>query len=179
MVEASQYLVFGAIEAFITLLSYSFSIPAWEIGIILGAQLISIVFIKPIMGTISDKVGRKHVIIPGLIVAGISVLLLPHVSSAISLTLLSAGFGIGFAATTSSTSALVADLTKNGAYGSSMGVLRTIMDIGQSIGPILTGWMVVSYGYVPAFSLLGMILLVTAILFGNVSITKNDKQNTL
>lgn len=177
MVEASQYMVFGAIEAFITLLASSLGIPAWEIGIILGAQLISIVFIKPIMGTISDKVGRKHVIIPGLIVAGISVLLLPHVSSAISLTLLSAGFGIGFAATTSSTSALVADLTKNGAYGSSMGVLRTIMDIGQSIGPILTGWMVVSYGYVPAFSLLGMTLLVTAILFGNISVTRNDKLN--
>ena len=177
MVEAAQYLVFGAIEAFLALLASSLGIPAWEIGIILGAQLVSIVFIKPIMGTISDKVDRKRVIIPGLITAGISVLLFPHVSSALGLTILSSSFGIGFAAVTSSTSALVADLTKNGAYGSSMGVLRTIMDVGQSIGPVLTGWMVSSYGYMPAFSLLGIILLVSALLFGNVSIRKEGEQD--
>lgn len=177
LVEAAQYLVFGAIEAFLALLASSLGIPAWEIGIILGAQLVSIVFIKPIMGTISDKVDRKRVIIPGLITAGISVLLLPHVSSALGLTILSSSFGIGFAAVTSSTSALVADLTKNGAYGSSMGVLRTIMDVGQSIGPVLTGWMVSSYGYMPAFSLLGIILLVSALLFGNVSIRKEGEQD--
>ena len=179
LVEAAQYMVFGAIEAFLALLASSLGIPAWEIGIILGAQLVSIVFIKPIMGTVSDKLGRKRVIIPGLIAAGISVLLLPHVSSVIGLALLSSSFGIGFAAVTSSTSALVADLTKNGAYGSSMGVLRTIMDIGQSIGPVLTGWMVSGYGYIPAFSLLGIILLVAAILFGNVSITRDGKQERL
>lgn len=178
LVEAAQYLVFGAIEAFLALRASSLGIPAWEIGIILGAQLVSIVFIKPIMGTVSDKVGRKRVIIPGLIVAGISVLLLPHVSSVIGLGILSASFGIGFAAVTSSTSALVADLTKNGAYGSSMGVLRTIMDIGQSIGPVLTGWMVSGYGYVPAFSLLGIILLMAAILFGNVSVPRGGKQES-
>ena len=176
LVEAAQYLVFGAIEAFLALFASSLGIPAWEIGIILGAQLLSIVFIKPIMGSISDRIGRKYVILPGLTGAGLSVLLLPHVPNTIGLTLLSASFGIGFAAVTSSTSALVADLTKNGGYGSSMGVLRTIMDIGQSIGPALTGWMVGVYGYTPAFSVLGSILLMTAILFAKVSVPNGSVQ---
>ena len=166
MVEASQYLVFGAIEAFLALFATSLGFPAWEIGIILGVQLVSIVFVKPLMGSVSDKVGREYVIIPGLLVAGLSVLILPYFSSLAGLTIVSAIFGIGFASVTSSTSALVADLTKNQAFGSSMGVLRTVMDIGQSIGPVLTGWMVGRYGYNAAFALLAGILLAAAVLFG-------------
>jgi len=151
------------------LFASSKGIPAWEIGMILGAQLLSIIFLKPLMGTISDRSGRERVIIPGLIVAGISVLLLPHFPSVFGLMFLISIFGIGFAAVTSSTSALVADLTKNGAYGSSMGVLSTIMDMGQSIGPVLTGWMVGRHGYIAAFSLLAVILLVVAISFGYIA----------
>jgi MFS family permease len=169
LVEAALYLVFGAMEAFLALFASSKGIPAWEIGIILGAQLLSIVFLKPLMGTISDRAGRERVIIPGLIVAGISILLLPHFPSVFGLMFLVSIFGMGFAAVTSSTSALVADLTKNGAYGASMGVLSTIMDIGQSIGPVLTGWMVNRHGYVAAFSLLAMILLAVAISFGYIA----------
>ncbi len=169
LVEAALYLVFGAVEAFLALFASSKGIPAWEIGMILGAQLLSIVFLKPLMGILSDKTGRERVIIPGLIVAGISVLLLPHFPSVFGLMFLISIFGIGFAAVTSSTSALVADLTKNGAYGSSMGVLSTIMDIGQSIGPVLTGWMVGRHGYAAAFSLLAAILLAVAISFGYIA----------
>ena len=65
-----------------------------------------------------------------------------------------------------STAALVADLTRDGRYGSSMGVLRTIMDVGQSIGPVLTGFMVGVAGYPSAFTLLAAILVAAALLLG-------------
>ncbi len=166
MVEACQYLVFGAIEAFLALFANSLGIPAWQIGIILGVQLISIVFAKPLMGRLSDRVGRKKVIVPGLVIGAISILLLPTMPSFIGLSALSLMFGLGFATVTSSTAALVADLTRNGRYGSSMGVLRTIMDIGQSIGPVLTGWVVGVSGFGNAFMLLAAILLLAAMSLG-------------
>lgn len=166
LIEAAQYLVFGAIEAFIALFAASLGIPAWQIGIILGVQLVSIVFAKPLMGRISDQMGRKQVIIPGLLIGAVSVVLLPFAPNFIGLTVLSLTFGIGFATVTSSTAALVADLTKDGRYGASMGVLRTVMDVGQSIGPVLTGWMVGIAGYGSAFTLLAAILLSTALLLG-------------
>ncbi len=166
LIEAAQYLVFGAIEAFLALFAASLEIPAWQIGAILGVQLVSIVFAKPLMGKVSDKVGRKQVIIPGLLIGAVSVLLLPHAPSFIGLSALSLAFGIGFATVTSSTAALVADLTRHGSYGSSMGVLRTVMDVGQSIGPVLTGWMVGYAGYGSAFTLLAVILLLAALLLG-------------
>ncbi|MDP3124686.1 MAG: MFS transporter [Thiobacillus sp.] len=166
LVEAAQYLVFGAIEAFLALYASSLGIPAWQIGIILGVQLLSIVFAKPLMGRVSDRVGRRRVILPGLLIGAASVVLLPHFPSFIGLSVLSLVFGLGFATVTSSTSALVADLTKGGRYGSSMGVLRTVMDVGQSIGPVLTGFVVGIAGYASAFTLLAAILVAAALMLG-------------
>src|SRR5512139_3409462 len=163
-VEAAQYLVFGAIEAFLALYASSLGIPAWQIGTILGVQLVSVVFAKPLMGRVSDRVGRRRVILPGLLVGAASVVLLPYFSSFVGLSALSLAFGLGFATVTSSTSALVADLTRDGRYGSSMGVLRTVMDVGQSIGPVLTGWMVGVAGYASAFTLLAAILVAAALM---------------
>ena len=166
LVEAAQYLVFGAIEAFLALYASSLGIPAWQIGIILGAQLLSIVFIKPLMGRVSDRVGRRRVILPGLLIGAASVALLPFFPSFLGLSVLSLAFGLGFATVTSSTAALVADLTKDGRYGSSMGVLRTVMDVGQSIGSVLTGFMVGVAGYASAFTLLAAILVAAALMLG-------------
>lgn len=166
LVEAAQYLVFGAIEAFLALFAASLGIPAWQIGIILGVQLVSIVFAKPLMGRVSDRVGRRQVILPGLLIGAASVVLLPYFPNFIGLSVLSLAFGIGFATVTSSTSALVADLTRDGRYGSSMGVLRTVMDVGQSIGPVLTGFMVGVAGYGSAFTLLAAILVLAALILG-------------
>jgi MFS family permease len=166
LIEALQYLVFGAIEAFLALFAASLGIPAWQIGVILGVQLLSIVFAKPLMGRVSDRVGRRQVIIPGLLVGAASVALLPYAPGFVGLSALSLVFGIGFATVTSSTSALVADLTRDGRYGSSMGVLRTVMDVGQSIGPVLTGWMVGMAGFGSAFTGLAVILGLAALLLG-------------
>jgi len=165
-VEAAQYLVFGAIEAFLALYASSLGIPAWQIGVILGVQLLSIVFAKPLMGKVSDRVGRRRVILPGLLIGAASVVLLPYFPNFIGLSVLSLVFGLGFATVTSSTAALVADLTRDGRYGSSMGVLRTVMDVGQSIGPVLTGFMVGVAGYASAFTLLAAILVAAALMLG-------------
>jgi MFS family permease len=81
------------------------------------------------------------------------------VESAWGLGLLSLAFGVGFATVTSSTAALVADLTRNGEFGASIGVLRTVMDVGQSAGPVLAGLLVAAAGYGAAFVALALVLL--------------------
>jgi MFS family permease len=165
IVEAAQFLVFGAVEAFLALYAASVGIPAWEIGIILGIQLVSVVVVKPLMGTLSDRWGRRAVILPGLLLGVASVALLPLGKDVFVLSLLSLLYGIGFATVTSSTSALVADLTKHGQYGSSIGVLRTIMDVGQTIGPVMTGVLVGLWSYGVAFPALAAVLALSALVF--------------
>ena len=49
---------------------------------------------------------------------------------------------------------IITRLTRNGQFGASVGVLRTVMDIGQTIGPVLTGFLVAVWGYGVAFPVL-------------------------
>lgn len=164
-VEAAQYLVYGAVEAFLALYAASIGIPAWQVGIILGVQLVAVVAIKPLMGALSDRFGRQAIMLPGLLLGLIGVGLIPLGTNVLVLSLLSLVYGIGFATVTACTSALVADLSKQGQFGASIGVLRTIMDIGQTIGPVLTGFAIGMWGYHVAFPLLGGILALSALLF--------------
>ncbi len=164
LVEAAQYAVFGAVEAFLALYASSQGIPAWQIGVILGVQLVSIVFAKPVMGRLSDRVGRTAVIVPGLLIGAASVALLAVAQGFVALTVLSLVFGVGFATVTSSTTALVADFTRDGRFGASMGVLRTVMDVGQSVGPVLTGFIIGLAGYATAFGVLAALLALASLL---------------
>jgi MFS transporter, DHA1 family, multidrug resistance protein len=163
--EAAQYFVFGAMEAFLAVYAHSLGMAAWLIGVILGVQLVSVVLIKPVMGGLSDRAGRKPVIVAGLWIGGLSVALVPLVHDPYVLAALSLGFGLGFAAVTSSTAALVSDLSQQGALGSAIGVLRTVMDIGQSAGPAVTGLLIALHGYTTAFETLAGLLLVTSVWF--------------
>jgi MFS family permease len=165
IVEAAQFLVFGAVEAFLALYAAMVGIPPWQIGIILGAQLLSVVVIKPIMGNLSDRLGRRAIVFPGLALGAISVALMPVADSVFALSGLSVLYGAAFATVTSSTTALVADVTKNGQFGASVGVLRTIMDIGQTIGPVLAGFLIAIWGYGVAFPVLAVVIVASAVLF--------------
>ncbi len=162
LTEAAQYFVFGAVEAFLAVYAHHLGLDAWIIGIILGVHLVSIVLIKPLMGGLSDRAGRKPVIVGGLWIGALSVALVPLVQDPYLLAALSLGFGLGFAAVTSSTTALVSDLSRQGALGSAIGVLRTIMDIGQSAGPAVTGLLIAAYGYTVAFETLAGVLLIAS-----------------
>ncbi|MCK4316909.1 MAG: hypothetical protein KAX24_14170, partial [Anaerolineae bacterium] len=64
-----------------------------------------------------------------------------------------------------STSALVSDLSRAAAYGASLGVLSSVMDVGHSTGPIVTGLLVAAWGYGPAFALVAALLVICAAIF--------------
>jgi len=68
-------------------------------------------------------------------------------------------FGISLATVTASTAAFVSDLAKSGAYGSALGVMSTIMDVGHASGPIISGIMVARLDYLPMFLTVAIILL--------------------
>jgi DHA1 family multidrug resistance protein-like MFS transporter len=165
IVEAAQFLVFGAVEAFLALYAAMVGIPPWQIGIILGVQLLSVIVVKPLMGNLSDRLGRRAIIFPGLALGVISIALVPLTDNVFALSTLTVLYGAAFATVTSSTTALVADVTKNGQFGASVGVLRTIMDVGQTIGPVLTGFLIAAWGYGVAFPVLAMVIAASAVLF--------------
>jgi len=165
--QASQYYAFGAFEFF--LVGYLQDIAGMNllwIGIILGAQPVTISLTKPFMGKLSDKTGRRAPIIIGSLIASFPLIVIPLTAHFYLLLALSITYGLGFSLVTSSTPALVSELTQKENYGAAMGFLATIMDIGQTIGPIVSGIILAStLGYVGLFGSLSAIILTIAGIF--------------
>ena len=57
------------------------------------------------------------------------------------------------------------DFCKARHYGAAMGTFGTIFDVGHAAGPIVTGLLVASFGYGPAFAIVATLLCVSIPLF--------------
>ena len=166
-IEAVQYFAFGCLETFLPIyLNEKLGYPAWEIGLLFTAQILAATFTKPIMGRLSDRYGRIPMIVSGLALGGITTGIMLLSSNYLVILVLIAIFGLGLATVTASTSALVADFSRSQSRGSALGILSSIMDIGHSSGPMVTGVLIGAYSYQMAFGIVGIGLVVVSLIFG-------------
>ncbi len=173
-IEAAQYFAFGAVETFLPLYLRGLG---WEpriIGPLFTAQVLMTAATKPLMGRISDRRGRRWSIAAGLLVGAGAMAAMPRIHAWWPMAALNALFGLGVATVTASTSALVSDLSQTTAYGTSLGVLSSVMDVGHSTGPMVTGLLVATWGYGPAFVLVAALLTACAIIF--VTLVRSEAQ---
>jgi MFS family permease len=161
LVEASQYYAYGATEFF--LVGYLNEIAGFNSlsqGIILGSQLAVIPIVKPLMGRLSDRTGRTIPIVTGSLISALALGAIPFTTEFSLLLSISILYGIGFSTVTSSTPALISELVDKALVGTGMGFLATIMDIGQTLGPIMTGLILATtLKYTGSFMSLAVILL--------------------
>jgi len=166
-IEAVQYFAFGCLETFLPIyLNEKLGYPAWEIGLLFTAQILAAAFTKPIMGRLSDRYGRVPMIVSGLALGGIATGTMLLSSNYLVILVLMAIFGLGLATVTASTSALVADFSRSQSRGSALGILSSIMDVGHSSGPMVTGVLISAYSYRMAFGIVGIALIVVSLIFG-------------
>ncbi len=165
LAEAAKMIANGALMAFLPLYALSIGLTLAEGGILFGAQGVTSFLSKPVMGRVSDRVGRRPLIVLGLVICGGTIAGIPQVTHFPGLLLLAAGFGFGEAVVTSSSAALIADLSESGNLGAGMGLRGTIMDIGHAGGPILAGVLVAGISYTPAFALIGVLQVLAAVAF--------------
>jgi DHA1 family multidrug resistance protein-like MFS transporter len=167
MVQASQYYAYGAFEFYLTgyltlFLHYSLLIPGLVGTCIIGVAI----FVRPYMGWVSDKVGRRIPIIVGCAISALPLLFIPFVTDFTVLILLAIVYGFGFATVTASTSALISELVPKELVGTSMGFLDMTMDIGQTLGPIISGFILAtSLKYYGLFPSLSIVLLFSCMIF--------------
>ncbi|UCE96271.1 MAG: MFS transporter [Candidatus Bathyarchaeota archaeon] len=166
-VQASQFFVFGAVEFFLVgYLKEVVQLDAFQIGTILGSQIVAVILTKPIMGRWSDKIGRRVPIIAGTIMSGLPLLFIPFSTQFVVLMFLSVAYGLGFSAVTSSTPALASELSPKDLIGTAMGFLGMTMDVGQTIGPLVTGVIVATnLGYTASFPVLTGVLMISVLVF--------------
>lgn len=163
--DAAKMIANGALMAFLPLYGVAAGLNPGEVGLLFTVQSFTSFFSKPIMGRVSDRVGRQPLIMIGLLICAAAFVCIPQVRLFPLLLILSAGFGFGEAVVTSSSSALVADSSEFKTLGAGMGMQGTIMDIGHASGPLLAGILIERMSYSNAFAIIAGIQLLAAAVF--------------
>jgi len=173
-VQACQYYAYGAAEFYLAgYLPEVVHLDDFSTSIIIVSIIGVAIFAKPYMGRVSDKIGRRIPIVIGCIVSGLPLLAIPFVNDFWILLLLVVVYGFGFATVTASTPALISELTPKELVGTSMGFLGTIMDVGQTLGPIVSGFILATnLQYYGVFPSLAFVLLFSCIVFALSSVAK-------
>ena len=164
--EGVQNLTVGALEAFLPIyVTVTAGLTSFHAGILWGVQLVVLFLARPVMGRVSDAYGRKPLITAGMLICMASFIFYPTTTDFTLLVALTLVFGLGESMVTSSTAAMVAEQTKARGHGTSMGVFGSLWDIGHASGPILTGFLLSRYDYLPSFTAISLILLLATALF--------------
>ncbi|MGL4370405.1 MAG: MFS transporter [Spirochaetota bacterium] len=164
-IEMAVYFTFGAFETYLPVYLAGEGYPAYEIGIIFSLQIIAIALTKPLFGRLSDSVDRRIQICGGILILGVSTALITAVPGAAAITALGIIFGLGMSLSTVATGTYIADIAKKENLGGSMGALSSIMDIGHSTGPLLTGLAVGALSYTGGFLMCSIVCAVSGLVF--------------
>jgi MFS family permease len=138
------------------------------IGLIFGAFSLSRTFFLPYFGRLSDKKGRKPLIVSGLIaytVVSAAFLFSRSVDALITIRFLQ---GIASAMILPVSQAYVGDITPKGREGLVMGIFNMSMFFGLSFGPLIGGFIKDSFSLDMAFICMGVLSLTaffTSLLF--------------
>lgn len=168
--QAGQFVLNGSLNAFLPIFAVeSLHLTAFQAGLVFGTQAVTTLLVRPVFGMISDRVGRRPLILAGLIVCGTAVWAVSLSNGLFSIMAASAVYGGGLAVTTSATSAYITDLSRRVRYGTAHGVFGTIYDIGDALGPIVAGAVVAATGYRTMFRAAAVTALFTALMFWRLS----------
>ena len=131
-----------------------------QIGIVYTASSISGIIFAPVFGRLSDKIGRKPIII--LSMASFSLVFLLYSLSRsflhiLPVLILEGGMWAAFGAVTP---AFVADIAKERERGEYMGIYNQAWYTGWAIGPFLGGFLADSIGFRLSYIICSIVLLV-------------------
>ncbi|MBT2534286.1 MFS transporter [Arthrobacter sp. ISL-48] len=134
-----------------------------NLGILLAVYDVSEVFLKPVFGGLSDRIGAKPVIVGGLV--GFAALSLIGLWAANPLILGLARLGQGAAASAFSpaSSAMVARLAAGKNAGTYFGRYGSWKSLGYVIGPLLGAGLILAGGFALLFGVLSGLAAVTAV----------------
>lgn len=119
---------------------------------------------QPVMGYLSDKLGRKPVLLPSLVIFGILYFGLAAAEPGWQLFFVVAALGLFFYALNSLTMATMMDVANSSVQASTMGI-SSIFTQGLALpGPIIAGVLVTKFGTTSAFLFAGSVTILAALI---------------
>ena len=134
-----------------------------NLGILLALYDISEVFLKPVFGALSDRIGAKPVIVGGLMAFAALSLTGLWAADPLMLALARLGQGAAASAFSPASSAMVARLACGGKAGTYFGRYGSWKSLGYVIGPVLGAGLIWAGGFTLLFGTLSVLAAATAL----------------
>jgi ACDE family multidrug resistance protein len=141
--------------------SESLGISLTNIGLLMGSRSVGFVFAMFTMGAVSDRVGRKPVLLFGVGATAVLIAVVSVVTAFTGLVVIIFLLGITTGAIWIVCPVLAAEAVEPHQRGAAIGTYRTFFDLGSILGPIVMSALLESYGIALCF------YLASALLFAN------------
>jgi MFS family permease len=103
------------------------------------------------IGMLSDSLGRRQFLVAGLILSAVAPFLYPLAGDITALCLVRVLHGLGGALFLPTALAIVADLSRQGEHGKTMGWYTASSQLGLMAGPVAGGYIVQQFGFTSAY----------------------------
>lgn len=130
----------GTIAAYIPLYGEGLGIFEVHAGLIIAAVYASSALLRAPAGRLSDRLGRKPMIICGLAVSAVAVALISQFHGLSQLVITAIFFGVGMGIAMPAAIALMADLSPAAETGLSMGIFACFFQVGLAVGATTMGF---------------------------------------
>jgi DHA1 family multidrug resistance protein-like MFS transporter len=158
---------FGGMQSLIPIIAYSVvGLSVAQFGVLLGAVTLSNLLTVSLAGSLSDRFGRKRVIVPGLLVIGAALPMYAVTSDPIWFVAVTVVTGLASGISGPAPAAYVADVSPEGGRGPAVGIYRTAGDLAAVVGPVALGWLVDLGDHRLAVFALAAVVLFAGALFG-------------
>lgn len=147
---------FGIVIPVLPLYAEHFGATPWQIGWLVGIFSLAQFFFAPVWGKVSDRIGRKPVLLLGVIGTIVGYLLMGMAGSVVMLFVARLIDGIA-GANIGAAQAYLADISSPENRAKAMGLLGAAFGLGFVFGPALGGWAGVTFNYAaPMFIAAGL-----------------------
>ena len=145
---------------------------AFILGIYLALLYVMGIVSQPVMGFLSDKIGRKAILVPSFALMGLMYIAVTMASSGWMLGFVIGILGLFFYAIMNITQTAVMDVAPEGVQASTMGVIGLTGLPFTLVSPILAGYLVTNNGIDSAFWYAGITALIAAVVLMPINFKK-------
>ena len=146
-----------------------------ERGVYFGLLVAVGIVFTPLMGYLSDKHGRRLILVPGMIFDGIIVFLMAPYGEGVSLVILIALLGTFFYSDQPILTAAALDIVGESVATTTLGSLSFVKFVFSALSPLIAGFLYDTYSMNYVFYYVGVLMVVGAIILAFLPLKSSDR----
>jgi MFS family permease len=143
LANVTQALGSALVSPLLTSLTGPYSVPATEIGLMMSVFTAPAILVIPLLGALIDRYGRKPILVPALLLFGVSGTALAVTTDFLAVLVLRALQGLGFAGILPVVITSIGDLYDGSEETTGQGLRFAVSGLSQATFPVLAGGLVV------------------------------------